>query len=65
MMSCNMRDALVRKWGKINGTYHFKMTTLIGTVLGALKGAAKMEWRIVDELNLDIRVITTLVNTAT
>ena len=40
------------------------MTTLIGTVLGALKGAAKMEWRIVDELNLDIRVITTLVNTA-
>jgi hypothetical protein len=31
------------------------MTTLIWTVLWALKGATKMERRVVDDIDLDIR----------
>jgi hypothetical protein len=43
------------------------MTTLIRTVLWALKGATEMERRIVDNIDLDIRrlvVITFWVSTA-
>ena len=43
------------------------MTTLIRTVLWALKGATKMERRVVDDIDLDIRrlvVITFWVSTA-
>jgi hypothetical protein len=52
-----------------SGTYYFEITTFIRTALWALKGTAKMEWRIVHQLDADIfrliAIITTLVSTQT
>lgn len=76
-MSCNAVDQAVGAMVWLNHpavdndseTYYFKITTFIRTVLWALKGTAKMEWRIVHQLNADIFrlivIITTLVSTQT
>jgi hypothetical protein len=53
--------------GEISGTYYFEMTSLVETVSWALKRAAKMKGRIVNELDVDICrlvMITFLVSTA-
>jgi hypothetical protein len=38
----------------VTATYYFEMTTLVRTILWALEGTAKMERRIIDELDADI-----------
>jgi hypothetical protein len=52
-----------------SGTYHIEITTFIRTALRALKGTAKMEWRIVNLLDTDvfrlIVIIANLVSTQT
>jgi hypothetical protein len=51
-----MRDALAKHMYVENdsGTYYFEITTFLRTVLWALKGTSKMEWRIVHHLDADI-----------
>lgn len=36
-------------------SHDFEMTTLICSSIGTFKGALQMKWRIVDQVNADIR----------
>jgi hypothetical protein len=38
----------------IDETHDFKVTTLVGGVLWAVKGTAKMKWGVVDEFDVDV-----------
>ena len=46
-------------------THNFKVTTLIGSILWALKGTTEMKRRVIDELDIDIGrlVILTVLGT--
>jgi hypothetical protein len=47
-------------------THNFKVTTLIGSILWALKGTTKVKGRVIDELDIDIGrlvILTVLVGT--
>jgi hypothetical protein len=44
----------VRIGGGIGETHNFKVTTFIGGVLWAIKGAAKMKWGIIDKVDVDV-----------